>query len=66
MGDWIILGIIAFLIVCAIWYLVKEKRKGNPCIGCSSVGCYSGCQHKAPKGKNVRTEENRGEPDKHW
>ena len=64
MGDWIVLGIIVFLVVCAIWYLVKEKRKGNSCIGCSSAGCCSGCQAGKPKGKNGRPEGKKEEPDR--
>lgn len=37
-GDYIILGILAIIVVAIISYLIKQKKKGVKCIGCPS-GC---------------------------
>ncbi|MBQ2745480.1 MAG: FeoB-associated Cys-rich membrane protein [Lachnospiraceae bacterium] len=48
MENAIIIAILVVLVGGAIWYVVKEKKKGTKCIGCpnsgscSSKGC--GCQ----------------------
>ena len=40
----IIISIILLLVVgLAIYYIVKEKKKGNKCIGCPAAG---NCPHK--------------------
>ena len=39
--DLIVLGIIAMLVALAIGYIIKEKRRGAKCIGCSQVGICS-------------------------
>lgn len=41
MVDLIVIGIIAVIVVAAISYIRKEKKKGTVCIGCSS--CQGGC-----------------------
>ena len=38
MENIIILLIIIALVGSAIFYIVKEKKKGNKCIGCPSAG----------------------------
>ena len=40
MGDYIALGIIVILVVGALVYLVRQKKKGVKCIGCPhSANC---------------------------
>ncbi len=34
MTDTIVIIILAAVIGCALWYIIKSKRKGNKCIGC--------------------------------
>lgn len=41
MGDFIIVGILILLVGAAVFYLWKEKKKGNRCVGCPSAGCCS-------------------------
>lgn len=51
MENAIIIAILVILIGGAIWYIVKAKRNGAKCIGCSaggncsskSSGCSCGC-----------------------
>lgn len=43
MDDWIIVAIIVLIVAVAIGYMVKAKRSGAKCIGCSVGGC---CSHK--------------------
>lgn len=42
-ADYIALGIIAFLLICAVKYMISSRKKG----GCN--GCCSGCMHSCPK-----------------
>lgn len=42
MINYIVGAIIAVLVISAIAYIVKEKKKGVKCIGCSSAGT---CAH---------------------
>jgi len=50
MGDYIVLGIVAVVLIAVIIYIVKQKKNGAKCIGCplggkcSSCGC--GCDSK--------------------
>lgn len=44
--DWIILAIVGIIVGCAVVYIVKAKKKGVRCIGCSAGGCH--CNHDAP------------------
>ncbi len=50
MGDYIVLGIVAVVLVAAIIYIVKQKKSGVKCIGCphsSKCGsCNCGCNFK--------------------
>ncbi len=42
--DWIILAIVGIIVGCAVVYIVKAKKKGVKCIGCSAGGgCH--CSH---------------------
>jgi len=51
MKDLIIVAVLAVILVAAISYIVKAKRKGVKCIGCpegcacgkESGGCGGGC-----------------------
>ena len=47
MGNLIVVGIILILIVTAVLYIWKQKKKGTRCIGCPSAGCCSkkGCDN---------------------
>lgn len=45
MIDGIILGGIAVVIALAVVYMIKEKKKGTGCIGCSCSGCSRKCSH---------------------
>ncbi len=36
MKNFIIIAILLCLIGVAVFYIVKEKKKGNICVGCSS------------------------------
>jgi hypothetical protein len=38
MGDFIVSVILIAVIGAAIFYIVKEKKKGNSCIGCPYNG----------------------------
>lgn len=43
----ILIGLIILIIVgLAILYIVKEKKKGTRCIGCSSSGTCPHCNRK--------------------
>lgn len=44
--DWIILGIVAVILGCAIWYIVKSKKQGVKCIGCPASGCCGKQKHQ--------------------
>ncbi len=52
MGDYIVLGIVAVVLIAIIFYIVKQKKKGVKCIGCphgskcSSCGCNCNSQNK--------------------
>lgn len=41
MNDLIVILILAFLLIGAIAYIVKEKKKGVQCIGCPLAGTCS-------------------------
>ena len=41
MGNLIVGGIVLLIVVLAIGYIVKEKKKGTKCIGCSAGSCSS-------------------------
>ena len=42
MADMITLAIVLLIVAAAVAYIVKEKKKGTVCIGCSSAGS---CPH---------------------
>ena len=37
--DYILIGVIVLILSLAIIYIIRQKRKGVRCIGCSSSGC---------------------------
>ncbi len=47
MENVIIIAILVALIGGAVWYIVKEKKKGTVCIGCPNSGS---CSAKASGG----------------
>lgn len=45
MTDIIVVGIIAGILGCAIAFIIKEKKAGKRCIGCSQAGmCSAKCE----------------------
>ena len=38
MIDAVIILIVAAILTAAVWYVVKEKKKGRRCIGCPYAG----------------------------
>lgn len=44
MADYIIAGIIILVVIAAVAYIVKEKKRGVKCIGCPMAGQCT--QHK--------------------
>ena len=55
MTDYIVVGIIILVVGAAIFYIIREKKKGKRCIGCpyasscSSQGGCSSCESKKDK-----------------
>ncbi len=45
MGDLIVGGIIAVMVILAIYVLIRNKRSGRNSCGCKCSGC---CQSQAP------------------
>lgn len=44
MDDIIVIGIILLILGAAVWYIIKQKKKGAKCIGCpSSKTCSGNC-----------------------
>ena len=42
--DYIIIGVILAISGLSLWYILREKKKGKKCIGCSCNGdCAGGC-----------------------
>ena len=52
MGDYIILAIIIAILISAIAYVVKQKKKGVKCIGCPHSKNCSSCSCSANKDNN--------------
>lgn len=48
MTDFIIIGVVAVIVGLAVAYIIKEKKRGTRCIGCSAGGCSG--QHKKNTG----------------
>lgn len=36
--DWILAGVILVVVGVAVWYIIKEKKRGRKCIGCPYSG----------------------------
>ena len=52
MTDVILVGILLGIVGGAVFYIVKEKKKGIKCIGCPSAGSCgrkTGCQNNTKK-----------------
>ena len=61
MIDLIVIGILVILVGIAVFYILKEKKKGQKCIGCPSSGCCTSkkCGIKNRKSKpSVQGEGN--------
>jgi hypothetical protein len=41
--DLLVIAVIVLIIVLAVRYIVKSKKQGNPCIGCTAS-----CDGKCP------------------
>lgn len=41
MENILILAILMAVVGAAVWYIIKEKKKGRKCIGCPYSGCAS-------------------------
>jgi hypothetical protein len=50
MNDYIAAAVIAVILILAIGYIIRSKRKGIKCIGCPSNDCCGNCNCC---GKNV-------------
>ena len=58
MADLIVIGILIVIIGSALFYIVKEKKRGTRCIGCPAAGnCPSrnGGQSKCSCGNHYGT-----------
>lgn len=44
MIDWIVFGIVTGIVGVAIFYIMKEKKKGVKCIGCPAAGSCTKCK----------------------
>lgn len=54
MTDIIVSVIIAVLVVSAVVYIRKQKKKGAHCIGCpASGGCSCGCSDSKKSKKHI-------------
>ena len=42
MADVIVIGILLVVVIAALRYIYKEKKRGSKCIGCSAAGSCSG------------------------
>ncbi|MBE6031020.1 MAG: FeoB-associated Cys-rich membrane protein [Clostridiales bacterium] len=42
MADFVVIVVLAVVIGGAIAYMIKQKKRGARCIGCSMGGCCSG------------------------
>lgn len=47
MTDLIVVVVIALIVGCAAWYIIRQKKKGAKCIGCPYANACSGhCNSK--------------------
>ena len=51
MTDIIIAAVVAAIVALALFYVVRQKKKGKKCIGCPYSGECSECKH-TPKDKS--------------
>lgn len=60
MADMIVLGMVAVCVGIAIRYIVKAKKKGVNCIGCSFGRSCSGCCNSCSRSdsKDEKNEKN--------
>ncbi len=43
----VIILILTFIVIGAVWYLINAKKKGNKCIGCpQNCSCENKCNKK--------------------
>lgn len=53
MENIIVIAVLLIIIGAAIWYICKEKKKGNRCIGCPAAGsCQGHCANSKADKKN--------------
>ncbi len=55
-GDYISIAVIALIIFSAVFYIVKEKKKGTKCIGCPhSKSCKTcSCHTSVQNGESAK------------
>lgn len=47
--DIVVIAVIALAIAGAVWKIVRDKRKGIACSGCSCCPSASSCAHPSDK-----------------
>lgn len=51
-ADYLVLALILLILGGALWYILREKKKGTKCIGCpcsaacSAKGCCNSCDRQ--------------------
>lgn len=51
MIDYIIIAVIAVIVGLAVWYIVREKKRGKKCIGCPYANSCKSCSCASQKEK---------------
>lgn len=47
MADLIVIAVVAAIVGIALWYIIREKRKGKKCVGCPYASqCCGKCNCK--------------------
>ena len=58
MADLLVVVLLLGVIGAAIAYIIKEKKKGVKCIGCSAAGsCSHNCSGTSGCGSHTNTKE---------
>ena len=50
MTDVIVVAVVAVIVGGALAYIIRAKRRGVRCIGCSSGGCCGRCEERGGGG----------------
>lgn len=58
MANIVVVAVVLVIIGAAIAYIIKEKKKGVKCIGCSAAGsCSHNCSGTSGCGSHTNTKE---------